>query len=124
VRRLAERRGFGNIVVLEVAARSSGSSRRLSVGLLRVDGERYVGHPNGDTAWTRDVRAAASLSLHSAWLARTTFRAVPLPPGAERDAVVRATFQQHPFPGNALYRLARQHVFSVGVFFRLEPPQA
>jgi len=120
--RLAERPGFGNIVVLDVPGRRSGRPRRVPVGLLRVDGELYIGHPNGDTAWTLNVRDAPSLSLHSAWLADTRFRAAVLPPGAERDAVVRATFRQHPFPGNVLYRLAGRHVSSFGVFFRLELP--
>jgi len=45
-------------------------------------------------------------------------------PGLERDAAVRATFRQHPFPGNALYRLAGRHVAANGVFFRLEPADA
>ena len=48
-------------------------------------------------------------------------RPVLLGPGPERDAVVRATFRQHVFPGNALYRLAGRHVAATGVFFRLEP---
>ena len=38
--------------------------------------------------------------------------------GTERDDVVRATFHQHPFPGNLFYRLAASHVFADGVYFR------
>jgi FdhD protein len=35
----------------------------------------------------------------------------------ENELLVR----QHPFPGNAMYRLAGRHVGTTGVFFRLEP---
>ena len=47
--------------------------------------------------------------------------AVPLGSGAERDAVIRATGEQQPFPANVLYRCARRHILSEGRYFRLEP---
>jgi hypothetical protein len=116
-------RGYGNLVMLHVPGRRSGQDRRVLLGLLRVGERRYLGHPNGDTGWTLNVRAAPTIALESADLPLTTFETVVLPPGPERDAVVQAAFRQHPFPGNAIYRLASRHVFATGVFFRLERPE-
>jgi hypothetical protein len=117
---LTRRHGFGNLVVLHVVGRRSGRDRSLPLGLLTVGDGRYVGHPSGDTGWTLNLRAAESVEIEGARLGQHRVRAVVLSRGAERDAVVRATFRQHPFPGNALYRLAGRHVFENGVFFRLE----
>jgi len=119
--RLARRPGFGNLVVLRVVGRRSGRERALPLGLLAAGGRRYLGHPSGDTAWTLNLRAAASATIESARIPRTRFRPVLLGPGPERDAAVRSSFRQHPFPGNALYRLAGRHVAACGVFFRLDP---
>ncbi len=119
--RLAMRPGFGNLVVLRLAGRRSGRERSLPLGLLSVGGRRYVGHPSGDTAWTLNLRAAETATIESARIPRERFRPVLLGPGPERDRAVRASFRQHPFPGNALYRLAGRHVVASGVFFRLEP---
>lgn len=119
--RLALRPGFGNLVVLRVAGRRTGLERALPLGVLTVAGRRYLGHPSGDTAWTLNLRAAPSATIESARIPRLRFRPVLLGPGVERDAAVRASFRQHPFPGNALYRLAGRHVAACGVFFRLEP---
>jgi hypothetical protein len=119
--RLARRPGFGNLVVLRVVGRRSGLERSLPLGLLTVGGRRYLGHPSGDTAWTLNLRAAPSATIESARIPRTRVRAVLLGPGPERDGAVRASFRQHPFPGNALYRMAGRHVAACGVFFRLEP---
>ena len=41
--------------------------------------------------------------------------------GVERDAVIFATADQQPFPGNLLYRVARRHILSEGRYFRLDP---
>ncbi len=120
--RLAVQPGFGNLVLLRVVGRRSGAERSLPLGLLTVGGRRYLGHPSGDTAWTLNLRASGSATIEAARIARTRIRPVLLGPGPERDAVVRATFRQHPFPGNAMYRLAGRHVAATGVFFRLEPP--
>ncbi len=119
--RVAMRPGFGNLVVLRVAGRRTGRERALPLGVLTVDGRRYLGHPSGDTAWTLNLRAAASATIESARIPRLRFRPVLLGPGPERDAAVRASFRQHPFPGNSLYRLAGSHVAATGVFFRLDP---
>jgi hypothetical protein len=43
----------------------------------------------------------------------------PLPAGDERDAVIRLTFRQHPFPGTLLYWLSRDHVRVTGRYYRL-----
>lgn len=118
--RLALRPGFGNLVVLRVVGRRSGRERALPLGLLTVGGRRYLGHPSGDTAWTLNLRAASTATIESAGIPRTRVRPVVLGPGPERDAAVRASFRQHPFPGNALYRLAGRHVAACGIFFRLE----
>ncbi len=118
--RLAMGPGFGNLVVLRVVGRRSGCERVLPLGLLTVGERRYLGHPSGDTAWTLNLRAASTATIESARIPRTRVRPVLLGPGPERDAAVRASFHQHPFPGNALYRLARRHVAATGVFFRLE----
>jgi hypothetical protein len=118
--RVALGRGFGNIVVLRARGRRSGRMRRVPVGLLAVAGQRYLGHPSGDTGWTLNLRAADRVTLEGAAFGTMHARPVVLPPGPERDAVVRASFRQHPFPGNALYKLSGRHVAATGVFFRLE----
>lgn len=119
--RLAAQPGFGNLVLLRVVGRRSGTERSLPLGLLTVGARRYLGHPSGDTSWTLNLRTAASATIESARIPRTRFRPILLGPGPERDAAVRASFRQHPFPGNAMYRLAGRHVGATGVFFRLEP---
>ena len=118
--RLTLDRGFGNLVVLRVRGRRSARERALPVGLLSVAGRWYVGHPSGDTAWTLDLREAGHAEIQSARQPATTVCSTVLAPGRERDAVVRASFRQHPFPGNALYRLSGRHVVATGVFFRMD----
>jgi hypothetical protein len=120
IMRLAMRPGFGNFVVLTVRGRRTGRERRLPLGLLRVGGRAYLGHPSGDTAWTLNVRAADHVTLASARLPTARYHASVLAPGRERDEVVRATFHQHPFPASLFYRLGAGHVAAVGVYFRLE----
>jgi hypothetical protein len=90
------------------------------VGLLRVDGAWYLGHPNGEVGWTANLRAARRATV--APRPETSFEvtAVPLDPGPERDAVIVATAEQQPFPGNLVYRAARRHILSEGRYFRLE----
>ena len=117
---IALHRGYGNIVVLRVRGRRSGRTRSVPVGLLSVAGRRYLGHPSGDTGWTLNLRAADGIALEGADIGTVHARPTVLAPGSERDAVVQASFRQHPFPGNALYRLAGRHVAATGVFFRLE----
>lgn len=120
------RRGLwvDRVVSLSVPGRVSRRERRVLVTLLTVDGRAYLGHPNGQAEWTRNVEqagggrvdygpASASTALP------TAVRAVRLFGGPERDGVIRATWSQQPFPGNLVYALARRHVRDVGVYFRV-----
>lgn len=107
---------------LEVVGRRTGRSRRVLLGVLQVDGDRYVGHPNGEVAWTANLAAAGRASLAMPGQAGQAVTATPLDPGPERTAVIVATARQQPFPGNVIYRLARRHILAVGRYFRLDPP--
>lgn len=119
VRAMWRRFGVGNVVELTVDRRDGRGTRSRLVGLLRVGSARYLGHPNGDVGWTRDLTSAVSASYRWNVGGDHVFTATRLNPGAEREAAIRAT-GQHPFPGNLVYRLGRRHVRRVGVFFRLE----
>ena len=110
--------GLGNVVELRVAGRRTGQYRSVLLTLLR-DGEHwFLGHPNGDVAWTRNLEAAGTADLKFA-------RTVPIPvrarrlEGAARDVPMRL-FDQHPFPGNLVYRAAQAHIRAVGVYFALD----
>lgn len=112
--------GIGNTVDLVVRGRRSGKPRPVLLGLLRVGTRMYLGHPNGDVAWTNNLEAAGEGEVHIRGLPPLAIRPVRLPPGDEREGVIRASWRQHPFPGNVIYWLAREHVRAVGTFFRLE----
>lgn len=120
VRAWWSRSGIGNVVELRVPRRNGGGVRSRMVGVLRSGGREYLGHPNGDVGWTRDLAAAGGASLVLPGGGELEFRATRLGPGEERDGAIRAT-SQHPFPGNMVYRLGRRHVTKTGVFFRLDP---
>jgi hypothetical protein len=113
--------GIGITVELVVAGRVTGQPRSVLLGLLRVGDRMYLGHPNGDMAWTRNFEAAGRAELHIRGLPPLAVRPIRLPPGPERDAVLRVTWRQQPFPGNLFYFLARNHIRAVGTYFRLEP---
>jgi len=113
--------GLGRIVDVRTVGRRSGRPRSILVTLLTVDGRSYVGHPNGPAPWTKNVRATGWVEVDPAVPAGARCAAVEVPAGAERDAVIRATWRQQPFPANVLYRAAAGHVAAVGVYFRLEP---
>jgi hypothetical protein len=100
--------------------RRSGDARSVLVTLLVVEGTGYVGHPDGDAAWTRNAEAAREVDVEDPAGGVAVRRAVRLRAGSERDAVIRATWSQQPFPGNVIYSMARRHVEAVGVYFRLE----
>lgn len=107
---------------LVVIGRRTGMRRPLLVGLLQVDGRLYVGHPNGPRAqWVRNlaVRPDAEVHLRGGESIATVARR--LEPGEERSRAIRATWRQHPFPGNVVYWLARRHIEAVGTYFRLDP---
>ncbi len=106
---------------LEVPGRRSGRSRSVLVGLLRVNGRWYVGHPNGPAEWTRNLDAAGQAVIRPWSSMPVRVSATRLQAGPEREAAIRATAVQQPLPGNLLYRASRRHVLAVGVYFRLEP---
>ena len=112
--------GLGITVELVVPGRVSGRPRSVLLGLLRVGDRMYLGHPNGDMAWTRNFEAAGRAELRIRGLPPLAVRPIRLPPGPERDAVLRVTWRQQPFPGNVFYFLARDHIRAVGTYFRLE----
>jgi hypothetical protein len=113
------RAGLGNVVELILPGRRTGRSRSVLVGLLKVEDRWYLGHPNGTAAWTANLEAADSAELRLHGLAPVAIRARLLSPGREREAAVRATWSQHPFPGGLLYSLARDHVRARGRYFRI-----
>jgi hypothetical protein len=110
--------GLGNVVELRVAGRRSGRYRSVLLTLLRDRERWFLGHPNGDVAWTLNLEAAGTADLKFT-------RTVPIPirarrlEGAERDVPMHL-FDQHPFPGNLVYRAARAHIRAVGVYFELD----
>ena len=111
--------GLGNVVELRVVGRRTGRLRRVLLGLLRSDGHWFLGHPNGDVAWTRNLEAAGTAELSLSWPATIPIRATRLPDGELRDQAILAT-SQHVFPGNIVYRLARRHIRAVGTYFLVE----
>jgi hypothetical protein len=118
VRRVWRRKGIGNIVELEVARRTGRSSRARLVGVLHDNGRSYIGHPNGDAGWTRDLEATGEGVIRYHNGTEWRFTAERISAGDERERVIRST-GQHPFPGNLVYRLGRRQVRAVGVYFRL-----
>ena len=99
--------GLGITAKLTVRGRRSGRERSVLVGLIRVGGAWYVGHPNGEVAWTANLRAARKAVIAPRPEARVEVIATPLANGPERDEVIAATSEQQPFPGNLLYGAAR-----------------
>jgi hypothetical protein len=113
--------GLDGIVEASIVGRKSGQPRTRLVTLLSVGDEWYIGHPNGETAWTRNAEAAGVVRIDPPSAHGSAFRVVRLPPGPERDAVIAATRAQQPFPANLVYRAATRHISAVGVYFRLVP---
>lgn len=111
--------GLGNIVELRVVGHRSGRPRPILLGLLQSGGHWFLGHPNGDVVWTRNLEAAGTAELSLSWPATIPIRATRLPHGELRDQAILAT-SQHVFPGNVVYRLARRHVRAVGTYFLVE----
>ncbi len=113
------RTGIGNVVRVTIAGRRTGKPRTLFLGVLRVGDRSYLGHPDVACAWTRNLEAAGGGELETRDGGRTRFAATLLAPGPERDAAIRATFRQHPFPGNVCYWLLRGHLRESGRIYRL-----
>ncbi len=113
--------GLEGIVELRVVGRRSGRSRRTLVTLLSSGGHWYVGHPNGEAGWVRNAEASGWVEIEPPGAHGPRFEIRRLERGAERDAVIRATVRQQPFPGNVLYRISQRHIAAVGVYHRLDP---
>jgi hypothetical protein len=112
--------GLGSTVDLVITGRRSGHERRTLLTLLSIDGAWYVGHPNGPSAWTRNLAVAGSATLETPNGDRSEVVAVQLAEAGERSRVISLTPALQPFPGNLLYGLAQRHIHAVGVYFRLE----
>jgi hypothetical protein len=113
--------GLGGVVELRFAGARTGTAKRVLVTLLNSGGRWYVGHPNGTATWIRSIEAAGKVDVEPPSAHGSSFRVSRVPAGTERDAVIRATATQQPFPANVLYRLAQRHIAAVGVYLRLEP---
>ncbi len=113
--------GMGITIDLAVRGRRSGRERRVLVGLIQVDGRWYVGHPNGEAGWTRNLASAGGATVIWPGMSGLPVRAERLADGDERDRAILATAAQQPFPGNLAYRAARRHILATGVYFRLDP---
>lgn len=120
VRRWWQVAGLGNVIELRVQGRRTGRPRRVLLGLLRDGGQWFLGHPNGDVAWTHNLDAAgrAQLAFHDG--RALDVRATRLRASDLRDRAIAST-GQHVFPGNLVYRLARSHIRAVGAYFLIEP---
>jgi deazaflavin-dependent oxidoreductase (nitroreductase family) len=116
--------GLDGIVELRTVGRRSGRPRRTLVTLLNVGERFYVGHPNGMAEWLANIVAAGWVDVDPPGAGGPRYSVHRLPAGAERDAVVRATWTQQPFPANLLYRVARRHVAAVGEYIRLTPTRS
>lgn len=113
--------GLDGVVEVSIAGRNSGRLRATLITILRVGDEWYLGHPNGETAWTRNAEAAGVVRIEPPSAHGSAFGVVRLPSGSERDAVIEATRAQQPFPANLIYRAASRHIAAVGIYFRLVP---
>jgi len=114
--------GLDGVVEIRTLGRRSGRERRSMVTLLVVDGQAYVGHPNGEAAWIANATASGWIGVDRGDGATAQSRVTRLEDGPVRDAVIRATWSQQPFPANLLYRAARRHVAAAGVYLRLGVP--
>jgi hypothetical protein len=112
--------GLRNTVQLVTTGRRTGKPRAAFLGLLRLGDRLYLGHPDLPCAWTLNLEAAGGGEIRFRDGRACTFRAMLLEHGPERDAVIRATFRQHGFPGSVIYWIFRRHIFAVGRFYRLE----
>jgi hypothetical protein len=112
--------GIGITVRVVVPGRRTGLPRPVYLGLLRVADRRYLVHPDVSCAWTANLESAGGGEIQFRDGRAERFEATLLEPGRERDAAIRATFRQQPFPANVLYWLSRGHLRAVGRLYRLE----
>ena len=102
-----------------IVGRRTGIERHYLLNHLRVDGGRYVGHPNGSAQWVQNLVAAGGLTMidRAGTIERLT--ATEVPHGPERDAVIASTAHMPP-PAGMVYGAASRHIRAVGRFFRVE----
>ena len=112
--------GAERSIDLIVAGRVTGRVRHTLLTLLTEDERWYVGHPNGEAGWTRNLEAARGAEVVTADGDRHPVSQIRLHDGPERDRVIGLTPVQQPFPANLLYGLAQRHIQAVGAYFRLE----
>ncbi|HWL01638.1 MAG TPA: nitroreductase/quinone reductase family protein [Microbacteriaceae bacterium] len=88
------RRGLGlkGAAVLEVRGRKSGEPRTTPVNPLRLDGERYLLAPRGETEWVRNIRVAGGGALITG-RERLAFAVVEVP-GAQKLPIIRAYLKE------------------------------
>ena len=93
--------------ILAVRGRRSGEWRTIVLNPITVDGVRYLVAPRGDTAWSRNLRAAGSGELR---LGRTVepFTATEV---ADRDkpSILRAYLEAYGWSAGTLRRPQRRH---------------
>ena len=113
--------GLGNTVRVVLPGRRTGLPRAVFLGVLRAGDGVYLGHPDAPCDWTLNLEAAGGGEIELRDGRRLRFTAELLEEGPEREAAIRASFRQHPFPGGLLYWFFRRNVRAVGRFYRLSP---
>lgn len=108
------------IVELRLVGRKTGKRRDVLVGMSRIDGRMYVGHPNGPTAWLANLAAADAATLRIKHQPPVRVRSVPLGLGPERDAAIRATGKQEWLVVRPFYWASTGHILRAGVYHRLD----
>jgi deazaflavin-dependent oxidoreductase (nitroreductase family) len=103
-------------VLLTVRGRRSGKPRTVPVGLLELDGRRFVQASYGETGWVANVRAAGEAIVTNPNGPRVAVQAVELPP-EEAGAVLERALK--PFRRSRVLRalLARARP-PIGVLWR------
>lgn len=108
------------IVELRLVGRRTGRPRNVLIGMSRIDGRLYVGHPNGPTAWLANLDAVDAATLHVKHQPAIQVRSVPLPLGPEREAAIRATARQEWLFVRPVYWASQRHILRAGVYHRLD----
>jgi hypothetical protein len=102
-----------------IVGRRTGTERHYLLNHLRVDGGRYMGHPNGSSQWVRNLVEAGGCTMIDRNGVTERVRVTELPQGPERDAVIASTAHMPP-PAGMVYGAASRHIRAVGRFFRVE----
>lgn len=116
--------GTYSLRVLETRGRHSGLARRTPLGVLLLDGRRYLVSPNPTRAWVRNLEADAACALLGGGR-RDDCRAMRAPTDEAIAAVqryldvVRAPWARSafPFPAGAPDTVVREHIEGIAVFW-------